>query len=118
VLYASSKEGHFEGVREERCRVMLVMIGRQWTKLADDDGRRRLDDTLDHVRVEIATALKLGVSVVPLLVQDASMPKAKDLPDDIRDLAFQNGMSMPRAFWKEPVDKLLGQLTRVVEPEG
>jgi hypothetical protein len=94
----------------QSCAAVLVMIGRNWTKIADHAGNRRLDDSDDHVRVEIATALKHKVPVIPLLVQDASMPRAKDLPEDIRPLAFQNGMALPRQFWGESVERLLKDL--------
>lgn len=47
----------------QECGAVLVMIGRQWIKIADEEGRRRLDDPADHVRVEIATALRLRVPV-------------------------------------------------------
>jgi TIR domain len=97
-----------------QCGVVLVMIGRNWSKVTDEAGHRRLDDPADHVRVEIKTALGLGVPVIPLLVQDASMPRANELPEDIRDLAFQNGMPLPRAFWGQSVDKLLRALDRLI----
>jgi TIR domain len=35
------------------CPVMVVLIGRQWATLADEDGHRRLDDPDDWVRFEI-----------------------------------------------------------------
>jgi hypothetical protein len=108
---------HIERQLEE-CGAMLVVIGRQWTLATDKDGNRRLDDPADHVRQEIASALKLGIPVIPLLVQDATMPKPKDLPEDIRDLAFQNGMPLPRAFWKESVERLVRELNGLIGPTG
>ena len=99
-----------------QCGAVLVMIGRNWSKVTDDSGNRRLDDPADHVRVEIATALKQGVPVIPLLVQDAVMPRANDLSEDIRDLAFHNGMALPRAFWGQSVERLLKELDKVMKP--
>ena len=60
------------------CAAVLVMIGRGWTTMPDPQGNRRLDDPADHVRVEVATALQQGVLVIPILVQNASMPRAAD----------------------------------------
>lgn len=37
---------------------MLVMIGRNWMRITDTQGNRRLDDPADHIRAEIAAALK------------------------------------------------------------
>ena len=94
------------------CAAVLVMIGRSWTLITDAEGKRRLDDPEDHVRVEVATALKQGVPVIPILVQNASMPRAPDLPEDIRDLAFYNGMKLAPEFWRAGVQKLIKELNR------
>jgi hypothetical protein len=61
----------------EACRVVLVVIGPGWFDSRTDDGRRRLDDPEDHVRVEIETVLRLeSLLVIPVLVRNASMPYA------------------------------------------
>jgi hypothetical protein len=52
----------------DSCAVLLVLIGRQWATLADEDGRRRLDDPDDLVRFEVQSALERGVRVIPVLV--------------------------------------------------
>src|SRR4051794_20347520 len=50
-----------------RSSVLLVLIGPQWLA-ADRNGRRRLHEPNDPVRVEIETALQLDVRVIPLLL--------------------------------------------------
>lgn len=77
-----------------RCRVVLVVIGRRWVDARDEEGKRRLEASSDFVRIEVAAALERGVPVVPLLVQGATMPDARDLPDEIRELAFRNGTTI------------------------
>ena len=42
-------------------------------------------------RVEIASALRRSITVVPLLVDGARMPHADQLPDDMKPLARRNG---------------------------
>jgi hypothetical protein len=98
------------GEQLQRCAVVLVLIGPNWTKIVDDERNRRLDDPMDPVRAEIAAALRQAVPVIPLLVQDAPMPRAKELPEDIREFAYQNGMPMPRAYWKESLERLIKRL--------
>jgi hypothetical protein len=56
------------------------VIGSRWLDAATPDGRRQLDDPSDFVRIEIETALKLGLVVVPVLVYGAAMPPAEALP--------------------------------------
>jgi len=77
-----------------RCRAVIVMMGKNWLEAADKRGRRRLDNADDLVRAEIAVALKQKILVVPVLVQNASMPLAEDLPDDIRLIARRNGIEL------------------------
>src|ERR1700752_1555576 len=60
-----------------KCRVLIVMIGRQWLSVANLDGRR-LDNPDDFVRREIAAALIRDVTVVPVLVEGAGMPPQQD----------------------------------------
>jgi hypothetical protein len=49
---------------------MVVAIGARWLARTEH-GRPRLDDPEDLVRTEIRIALDQGVTVVPLLVEDA-----------------------------------------------
>jgi hypothetical protein len=62
------------------CDVLLAVIGPGWLAAQDEDGRRRLDDPEDYVRVEIEAALRRRALVVPILVDGASMPRVSDLP--------------------------------------
>ena len=60
-----------------RCDVLLVFIGLQWLTITDEDGHRRLDNPHDFVRVEIETAIKRNVRIIPILVEGARMPHAR-----------------------------------------
>ncbi len=70
------------------CGVLLAMIGKDWLTASDDAGARRLDDPLDFVRLETASALKRDIPVIPVLVQGARMPRADELPDNLKELPF------------------------------
>lgn len=76
-----------------KCTVLFAVIGRQWLQ-TQADGRRRLDDPNDFVRIEIGSALRRQIPVVPLLVDGASMPRAEDLPEDLKPLARRNGIEI------------------------
>jgi len=69
------------------CGVLIAVIRRPWLSASDEEGRRRLDNPNDFVRIEITTALKRGIRVIPVLVDGASMPRPSDLPDDLKSLA-------------------------------
>ena len=46
--------------------VLVVVIGRRWTTMTDEGGKRRLDKLDDYVRLEVVTALKRDIRVVPV----------------------------------------------------
>jgi formylglycine-generating enzyme required for sulfatase activity len=73
------------------CRIMLVVIGRFWLTLTTPDGTRRLDASGDFVRTEVEMGLRNGLIVVPVLVDNASMPHSEDLPASIRELVEYHG---------------------------
>jgi hypothetical protein len=65
-----------------RSSMLLVLIGERWL-IADPHGRRPLDDEQDWVRREIALFDAIGVRAIPVLIGNAELPSATDLPDDI-----------------------------------
>ena len=69
--------------------VLLAVVGPAWLGKTPD-GRSRIQDEADPVRVEIETALRQGLTVIPVLVDNAPMPGAADLPESIRDFAYIN----------------------------
>jgi hypothetical protein len=72
-----------------RCDVLIAAIGVHWMDLLKakiTSGQR------DHVREEIAAALQRRIVVIPVRVgregQLPPLPRAEDLPSDIRDLVL------------------------------
>jgi hypothetical protein len=68
------------------CDALVVVIGPRWVDSRTADGRRRLDDPDDWVRLEIASALSEEVRVIPALVNGAALPDARQLPAPIAGL--------------------------------
>jgi hypothetical protein len=101
------------------CDVVLVLIGKHWLNVPDDQGRRRLDDPKDWVRVEIATALaNQRVRVIPVLVRDARMPDPEDLPEDVRDLAWRNAIQLSDHRFAFDANQLSKVIERTGGPSG
>lgn len=92
------------------CGVLLALIGKRWLDAKDESGRRRLDDPLDFVRLETASAMKRDIPVIPVLVQGASMPRAEQLPPDLAELAYRNGVELTHARWDSDVQVLIRAL--------
>jgi hypothetical protein len=97
------------------CGMLLAMIGKTWIDATDESGRRRLEDPMDFVRLETASALKRDIPVVPVLVHGARMPRAEQLPKDLAELAFRNGVDLTHARWDSDVQVLVKALSPHVE---
>jgi hypothetical protein len=98
-----------------KCSVVIVMIGKQWHTIKDKKRRRRLDNADDLVRAEIRAALQQKIPVIPVTVQNAAMPQAEDLPDDIRLLVRRNGIQLDATRWRTDVERLIKELDRVMK---
>lgn len=70
--------------------VVLILIGRLWVTITDDQGRR-LDNPDDFVRLEAEMALRHEKMVIPVVVDGARMPVSTDLPPSLYDLPLRNG---------------------------
>ena len=98
------------------CGVLLAVVGPTWISISNPDGHRRLDDPNDFVSLEIASALKRNVPVIPVLVHEAKMPHAPELPDSIKDLSYRNSVELTHARWNSDVALLIEALKRYVTP--
>jgi hypothetical protein len=75
----------------DQSSVMLVLIGKDWLDIEDDDGNKRLHNEDDVVRYEIEFGLKKpSVTVIPVLLDDTAMPNVDALPDDLHELVDRN----------------------------
>ena len=84
------------------CDVLIAVIGNRWLTSSDRRGTRRLDIPEDLVRLEIATALKRGIRVVPVLVEGATMPAAGELPDNLKALVRRNALEIGHTRFGAP----------------
>jgi hypothetical protein len=92
------------------CSVLLAIIGQEWLDLKDAAGRRRLEDPNDFVRLEIASALRRDIPLIPVLVRGAKMPEPDRLPPDLKELVYRNAVELTHARWKSDVQLLIRAL--------
>lgn len=92
------------------CDALVAVIGRNWSAAADSSGRRRLERPDDYVRLEIATALRRNIRVVPALVRDAVMPGASELPEELSALSRRQALEISDARFHHDVDRLIEAL--------
>jgi len=96
------------------CDVLLAVIGRGWLDMKDSQGRRRLDDPRDFIRLETATALDRHIRVIPVLVEGAAMPAEESLPEVLRSLARRQAVDLRDSRWDADIENLMQVLERVL----
>lgn len=103
---------HFAAVIHDsvaQARVTLVLIGPRWQgPLAD--GKRRIDDPDDFVRMEVAAALASGNKVIPVLLSGASLPQTDDLPEPLRALTRRQTLTLNEVSWESDLARLVESL--------
>ena len=98
-----------ERIREQldRASVFLLVIGRNWLKAADEDGRRRLDLEGDWVRHEIQHALASAKPIIPVLVSEESkLPRRQALPDVLAGILDCQSICLRNESWERDIDAL------------
>ncbi len=71
------------------CDVFIAVIGKDWL-ITNSSGKMRLFEPEDVVRLEVETALKHRIRIIPVLVQNAEMPAPTLLPDSLKPLCSIN----------------------------
>jgi hypothetical protein len=95
------------------CEVLIVIIGKDWLAVGSA-GKRRLDDPADFVRIETAAALARNIRVVPVLVDDAEMPRADQLPKDLASLARRQAVELSHKQWDATSAELIHTLEKIL----
>ncbi len=96
--------------------ILLAVVGPTWLgKKAE--GASRIQDEADPVRVEIEAALRQGLTLIPVLIDNAAMPGAAELPESIRDFAYINAapIDIGRDF-RAHMDRLTRSIDAILAP--
>lgn len=102
-----------------QCDVLLPLIGPTWLTTTNAQGQRRLGDPNDFVRIEIASALKRDILVVPLLLNGAFMPGPSDLPEDLQSLARRNAAQVRQdPDFHSDMNRLIGKINQYFVSRG
>lgn len=93
----------------DSCEVMLAIIGPNWEG-RDAHGQSRIKKNDDWVRLELSTALKRNIRVVPVLVDGANLPDVDELPEDLQGLTRRQSYEISNKRWRYDTDQLMGFL--------
>jgi len=107
----------FTAVIEEKikeCDALVAVIGKRWLTSTGQNGGRRLDDSRDYVRLEIAKALIRGIRVIPVLVGGATIPEPNDLPEELVPLSGRQAIELRDAHFHQDTQRLIDVLYKAV----
>lgn len=76
------------------CVVLLAIIGDKWLTATDRQHHRRIDDPSDFVRIEIEAAISRNIPIIPILIDNATMPGPDSLPESMHPLAYRNAAEL------------------------
>jgi hypothetical protein len=89
------------------CDVLVAVIGPRWLELLRSG--RREQDFVEH---EILSALRRGVTVIPVLVGGASMPAERELPAQLAPLARRQAVSIRDSGFDQDASDLVHSVRR------
>ena len=95
------------------CDALVAVIGKKWLTSAGADGRPRLADPRDWVRLEIAAALSRDIKVFPVLVDGARLPDARELPVALAGLSQAQALDLAPDRFDRAIGRLAAALAGV-----
>ncbi|MEM9822993.1 MAG: toll/interleukin-1 receptor domain-containing protein [Bacteroidota bacterium] len=100
-------------------KVILILMGQQYLTLKDTAGNVRIFSEDDYVNIEASTALTFRDQkmVVPVLVNGAMMPAHDQLPDNMKELAYLNAVSLSHQSWRPDVQKLVLEIKKYLKED-
>lgn len=104
TLHAGNWRKQIEGALN-RCKVVFVVIGPHWLTITDGQGRPRieLDDDVHHQEIALALS-RPELTVIPVLVDEAPMPRAERLPRDLQKLCEQQARKIGDTLARRKAD--------------
>jgi tetratricopeptide (TPR) repeat protein len=92
---------------------MVVLIGPDWLGCKDSRGHVRLENPNDFVRLEVATALRRNVRVIPVLMDNSRMPASEQLPEDLAPLGRRQALEVSNLRFNQDAARLIEVLEKL-----
>lgn len=98
--------------------MLIVVVGPRWVGQGKG-GHLRIKEETDPVRIEVETALEREIPVIPVLVNNATMPKPSELPDSLRNFAYRNAAEVDAGRdFHQHMDRLIRSMDKVLIGKG
>lgn len=86
--------------------IVLAIIGPNWSSSQDKNGKRRLDNKNDYVRIEIARTLVKKKPLIPILVCGAEMPDEEEIPSELHSMLRIHAMHLRDDYFNSDLEQL------------
>ena len=96
---------------------VVVLIGHDWLERGLE-GKLRLEDRSDVVRLEVATAIAQGIPILPVTVDDAPLPPSNLLPLDVARLVRFQRETLSSAGDEADIRRIATLVKEVREDKG
>ena len=101
-----------------KTHILLAIVGPQWLGMASDGSADRIQEETDPVRVEVETALRRRVPLIPVLIGTTKMPSSDQLPPGLKDFAFRNAVKVDTGQdFDYHMDRLIRAMDAILEQE-
>ncbi|GEM_PF-6103578 len=91
---------------------VIVIIGPRWVELMQE---RVSSGEEDYVLFEVSTALRLNKAIAPILIKGGIMPKAAELPENLRSLSRINAPSLDSGnTFSANIEKIINGIENVL----
>src|SRR5271156_588127 len=99
-----------------KTHILLAIVGPQWLGMASDGSADRIQEESDPVRVEVETALRRRVPLIPILIGATKMPNSDQLPPSLKDFAFRNAVKVDTGQdFDYHMDRLIRSMDAILE---
>jgi hypothetical protein len=97
--------------------VLIALVGPKW--VGGEGKQAKISREADPVRVEIETALKQDIPVLPVLLDEARMPEPSELPESIREFAYRNAAEVESGRdFDIHVDRVIKAVEQILGPKA
>jgi PQQ-dependent dehydrogenase (methanol/ethanol family) len=93
--------------------IFVAVIGPRWLSVLNE---RTTTGERDYVREEISRALHRDIYVVPVLVNNAQLPRENELPEDIRELVKYQKHDVRHEHFQRDVTPLIDAIRTLRRP--
>lgn len=101
-----------------RATVLLAVVGPKWLG-AGKSGPDRINDEADPVRVEVETALRNGLAIIPVLIGSRKMPSAGQLPESLKEFVYLNAVTVdPGVDFDHHMQRLIFNIDAILAAKG